>query len=208
MCKRPLALFIALCIIAGTVQAQTKDWKQARHSIELTSGFPSLPGGLFPPGSANHSGTMNAEKQGQRLNAIWPANLTLGYSFRFSSHWACAAYMNVQGYVYGRRQYPENGGSYDWNAKPVSASVAYENRGVVFGGSVRYLWLEKNNWRGYTNVGLGIFLNNIGTAASPKVYPLIAPAGFHYVFNKWFLIGELSFGFTGTGILIGVGYAL
>lgn len=207
MCKRAL-LFVVVCLIVGTVQAQTKDRQQSHHSVEVTTGFPSLPGGLFPPGSANHSGTMSAEKLGQRLNAIWPANLTIGYSYRFSAHWACAAYMNVQGYIYGRRQFPEKGDSYDWNAKPMSSSVAYENRGVVFGGTVKYLWLDKNNWRGYTNVGLGLFLNNIGTATSPKVYPLFTPAGFHYVFNKWFLIGEISFGFTGTGILFGVGLDL
>ena len=197
-----------LLFVCGLVSAQEKEnWEQHKHSIELTTGFPSFPGAYLPGVSA--SSQVSAESIGQKHKTYWLNNLTLTYSYRFAKRWDVSAHFNIEGTVYGVDQYPQlasGGGQYDWKATPESQGVKYTNTAIVLGTSVKYYWYQGVKCHWYSSLGVGLYLNNLGTGATFKVFPQVTPVGLHCGKNHWYFVGELGVGFTGTGRIVGAGY--
>lgn len=189
-------------------QEVINEWQQHRHSLDVSTGYPSVIGALYPPGSADSRESMMASRLGQTLKTYLPANITVTYSYRFAKKWDVSAHINLHGFIYGIYQHPEWGDSYNWNATPKAIGVDYSHRGTVLGTSMKYYWHETVLCSWYSSIGAGMYLNYLGTGSNLLFFPHLTPVGFHrrIKMSNWYLLGELSLSFSGTGIIAGIGY--
>ena len=204
---KKVILLILCCLMPFLCAAQEKE---SRHSISVSTGYPWIPmlrySSLFS--NTNIPLFIEAENAGQNIKTYWLPNVTLKYSYRFTSRWEVSGILNTSGVLYGRYQYPEQAGKHLTNATPKWLRNEYLSSGVSTGVSCQYYWMDKEKWKGYSSLGAGVIWGRFGKESGMRFYPHIVPAGFHRQYKHWYLLGELALSFTGTGIIIGCGYRL
>lgn len=193
-------IFISLALLLGVMaKAQTG----SRHSLELTTGYPELFSNIYPPGNLDNPATAEAERIGQKREALCPLNLTLTYSYRVVSRMALGVRINARGWLYNSNQYPEKGTGYDWKAEPVSSATKIETRGLATSLFGRYYWSDNGYRQWYSSIGVGI-----NAFERYRLEPDLIPVGLHWGRKRCFGILELSLGTAGTGVLLGIGWRL
>ena len=209
--KYHLTLLLSLSLFCLPLAAQERtihkapayDWTQHRHSLEITTGLPL--GGLVRPGGNRQT----VYQRGQDITRILPTNLNITYSYRFARRWDLAVTLNTEGYIFRITQYPQNTkDGYDWSADPVYSRTEYNHRGVWMGIAVKYYWKDDGKIQLYSGLGGAMMIDRFfgGYYGSLLFLPQLTPFGVHRQFQHWYILGELSAGYMGLGLLAGAGY--
>lgn len=147
--KRILIIVCAIAISALCASAQEK-----QHSLEITTGYPSIVHELEYPWA--HS-TVEMQWQGQTYRQHYQPGINIGYTYQWRKRWEVNTMINLHLTILDINQYPLLPGvdgsitdgqeaidQYDWNADP---SVSRQTD--VFGAlcaSVRFKWLVRDNF--------------------------------------------------------------
>ena len=189
MLRKIVLSFVAatLCMLAwGQDNVQ---WK--RHSLELSTGYPLyLRSKHYVP-----VGKPAAEPPSlyPSYKPVWPLNLTLSYSYRFTKLWAVGGRFNTQGWFY--REYTE--------ASPEEGKFDFDTGGLIPAMFVRLYWLSGERVALYSSLGAGVNIRS-----KVQVVPDIILIGIQGSRKTVYLHSELSFGLAGIGLLAGVGVRL
>ena len=179
-----------------------------QHSLELTTGYPSLIFDLeFPTLSSK---MQHYRPYGQDIVTHYTPGLNIGYTFGWSKRWEVNAMANMHLTSYDIVQYPSlsdtegNGPSpdnYDWDAEPVSKTRESSVNWAIC-ASVRYKWLVRDAFNMYSALGAGISI------ASPIPLPYIAPVGIQFGKGRVYGIAEVNISAANTFGMAGIGIKL
>ena len=201
--KRILTIACAMLFAVLSASAQEK-----QHSLEITTGYPSIFHNLEYPWAYRTEGmTWN----GQTYKEHYQPGINIGYTYQWRKRWEVNTMINIHLTIMDISQYPllpgvegiatsgpEATNQYDWNADPTVTRQT-----DVFGAfcaSVRYKWLVRDNFSMYSALGAGI---SIGF---PIPIPYVAPIGIKFGKGKVYGIVEANvsaattFGMAGIGI--------
>ena len=212
MKKEFFTTVIALMICSATASAQYSDTATAQykqHSIEITTGYPSIIHFFEYPFIGE---SIEMQKCGRRYKEHYQPELNVGYTFQWAKRWEVNALLNAHLTIMDVYQYPllpeyadrtpsETNSSqyYDWNADPVSKTRQTKVYGA-FCASLRFKWLDRESFSMYSALGVGT------SFAVPFPLPYLAPIGIQFGKGKVFGIVEANisaattFGMAGIGI--------
>lgn len=200
-----IAVLFALSLFTMDANAQKRELE---HSIEVTTGYPSLIFNLEYP-------TLNAEMvhyrpYGKQVDKKFQPGLNIGYTLSWSDRWELNALVNVHLTPIDILQYPSLSGAdtntpnidnYDWNADVVSKERVTDVSGSVC-AAVRYKWMVREGFCCYSGLGLGV------AYSSPIPLPYIAPVGIKFGKGLFYGLAEVNvsaantFGMVGFGIRV------
>ena len=203
--KKAITIIAAMLITAGASAQEAKSTYEKQHSLEITTGYPSLLHNLEYPWSG-----MSAEmhKNGQRYKEYYQPGINIGYTYSWARRWELNTMINVHLTIMDIMQYPvldpEDSSHkdrllYDWDAGPESTERQIDIFGALC-ASVRYKWMIRDSFSLYSALGAGI---SIGF---PIPVPYVAPVGIQFGKGKVYGIAELNvsaattFGMAGIGI--------
>ena len=200
--KRLLTTLALFVIFAVTSFAQEK-----QHSIEITTGYPSIVFSLEFP--MPHKVFDELPSKGLSHKVYFQPGINLGYTYSWKKRWEVNAMINVHLTMIDLIQYPllpdyeskegHPSNRYDWNAEPISTTKQTDIYGA-FCTSVRYKWVVRDNFSLYSALGAGISLG------FPIPVPYVAPIGIKFGKGKVYGIVEANvsaattFGMAGIGI--------
>ena len=201
--KRILTILSLISVLAGTSFAQEK-----QHSIEITTGYPSILHFLEYPWTYR---TVEMHWNGQTYDEHYQPGINIGYTYQWRKRWEVNTMINLHLTIMDINQYPllpgaegtatsgpEASNQYDWNAEPTTTRQT-----DVYGAfctSVRFKWLVRENFSMYSALGAGI---SIGF---PIPIPYVAPVGIKFGKGKVYGVVEANvsaattFGMAGIGI--------
>ena len=201
--KRLLSFIALMTISVTSAFAQDK-----QHSIEITTGYPSIVHFLEYPWAYR---SLEMHWNGQRYKEHYQPGINIGYTYQWRKRWEVNTMINVHLTIMDISQYPLLPGvegtatsgpaatnQYDWNADPTVTRQT-----DVFGAfcaSVRYKWLVRENFSMYSALGAGISMG------FPIPIPYVAPIGIKFGKGKVYGIVEANvsaattFGMAGIGI--------
>ena len=179
-----------------------------QHSIEITTGYPSIVHNLEYPWQYR---SMGMWWRGQKYTTYYQPGINIGYTFQWSKRWEVNAMANIHLTIMDIHQYPLKAGavtpdpndsngdeSYDWTADPTTTRQT--DVYGAFCASVRYKWIVRENFSMYSALGAGI---SIGF---PIPLPYVAPVGIQFGKGRVYGIVEANvsaattFGMTGIGV--------
>ena len=201
--KRILTTLTLLAICAGATFAQDK-----QHSIEITTGYPSILHSLEYPWTQS---TVEMAWNGQTYKEHYQPGINIGYTYQWKKRWEVNTMINVHLTITDIDQYPllpgadgslasvpEAVNQYDWNAVPTTTRQT--DIYGAFCASVRYKWVVRDSFSLYSGLGVGISLG------FPIPVPYVAPIGIKFGKGKVYGIVEANvsaattFGMAGIGI--------
>lgn len=202
-------LLIILCAAQDAI-ARDRDSKENtyQHSIEITTGYPSLIFDLEFPW-LNETVTYY-EANGKLIKTHFQPGLNIGYTFAWSKRWEVNAMANIHLTSFDVIQYPALPGmesaepshdNYDWNAAPVSKERETDVYGAVC-ASVRYKWIVRESFSMYSALGAGV------SFAFPIPLPYVAPVGIQFGKGRVYGIAELNVSAANTFGMVGIGIRL
>ena len=204
--KRFLTVLAVLLIAGGNAFAQEK-----KHSIEFTTGYPSL------LTSFEYPNDLHASFEGKDVDAVFPYGINLGYTYSLSKRWELNSMLNLHLISYQIKQYPEidnaptdNGKGYDWDAEPKVVDKSTKLNGSA-NVAFRYKWLLRDNFCLYSAVGVGfsnVMTLGLGLVEIPCPIPYIAPIGIKFGKGKVYGIAEANVSASTTFGMAGVGVRL
>lgn len=200
-----LAILFMLIVGMGSAFAQEK-----QHSIEITTGYPSVLHALEYPWAGS---TVEMMWNGQSYKEHYQPGINIGYTYQWRKRWEVNIMLNAHLTILDIEQYPllpESDGTatsgpdatnqYDWNADP-----DITRQTDVFGAfcaSVRYKWIAHQNFSMYSALGTGISLG------FPIPVPYVAPLGIKFGKGKFYGLIEANFSAATTYGMAGVGIRL
>lgn len=203
--KRILIIITALIIGSVNLCAQEK-----QHSIEITTGYPSILHSLEYPWAF---GTVEMTWQGQTYKEHYQPGLNIGYTYQWRKRWELNTMVNLHLTIMDINQYPllpgsdgsatsgpEASNQYDWDATPTTTRDT-----DLFGAlclSFRYKWIVRDSFSIYSALGTGI---SIGF---PIPVPYVAPIGIKFGKGKVYGIAEANFSAATTYGMAGIGIRL
>jgi hypothetical protein len=192
-----------LLVGMGSAFAQEK-----QHSIEITTGYPSVLHALEYPWAGS---TVEMMWNGQSYKEHYQPGINIGYTYQWRKRWEVNTMINVHLTIMDISKYPllpgvediatsgpEASKQYDWNADP-TVTRQTDVYGA-FCASVRYKWLVRDYFNMYSGLGAGISLG------FPIPIPYVAPIGMKFGKGKIYGIVEANvsaattFGMAGIGI--------
>lgn len=204
-----IASVLLLSVFAShSASARDKEKSHQKHSIEITTGLPSLIVSLEVPTLSRQM--TNYRPYGKQIQNCHAPGLNVGYSYSWSKRWEVNAMINAHLTTYDVVQYPELPGmesaeasvdNYDWSADPVSSSKTVDFNGAVC-ASVRFKWLVRESFSLYSALGAGIAFS------APIPLPYIAPVGIHFGKGRLYGIAELNVSAANTYGMAGLGIRL
>ena len=188
--KRLLSFIALMTISATSAFAQDK-----QHSLEITTGYPSILHIVFEhPGGYR---TMEMRWNGQTYKEHYQPGINIGYTYQWRKRWEVNTMVNVHLTIMDISQYPllpgvegtatsgpEATKQYDWNADPTVTRQT-----DVYGAfctSVRYKWLVRDYISMYSGLGAGISLG------FPIPIPYVAAIGIKFGKGKVYGILEAN----------------
>lgn len=209
---KKILILAALLLTTSLAAQENTDGSQAKfdkqHSIEITTGYPSIVHDLEYPWTYR---TVRMHDFGQKYTRHYQPGINIGYTFQWSKRWEVNAMANIHLTIMDTHQYPLKAGaetpdpddpnasdSYDWNADPTTTRQT-----DVFGAfcaAVRYKWIVRDSFSMYSALGAGI---SIGL---PIPLPYIAPIGIQFGKGRVYGIVEANvsaattFGMAGIGV--------
>lgn len=182
--------------------------KSYQHSLELTTGYPSLIFNLELP-------TLSSQKQdyrpyGKDIVKHFTPGLNIGYTFGWSKRWEVTAMANLHFTSYDVVQYPSlpdtdmtepTPENYNWNAEPISKTKESSINWAIC-ASVRYKWLVRDAFSMYSALGAGVSI------AYPIPLPYVAPVGIQFGKGRIYGIAELNISAANTYGMAGIGIKL
>ena len=203
--KRILIIITALIIGSVNLCAQEK-----QHSIEITTGYPSILHSLEYPWAF---GTVEMTWQGQTYKEHYQPGLNIGYTYQWRKRWELNTMVNLHLTIMDIHQYPLlpgadgslNEGSeaidqYDWNADPTTTRQT-----DVFGAfcaSLRFKWLVRDSFSMYSGLGAGI------SFGFPIPIPYVAPVGIKFGKGRVYGMVEANISAATTIGMAGIGIRL
>ena len=197
--RSSILVLMIIIIAGGNAFSQEK-----QHSMEITTGYPSLISALeFPSVSTE----ITWQNQGLLVDKeYYQPGLNLGYTYAWNKKWEVSVLLNFHMTIYDVMQYPmispgneTNPAQYDFSAQP-----KLYRRSTSFSGALsfafRYKWLVRDTFSIYSALGAGLHLG------LPIPLPYIAPFGIKFGKGKVYGIVEANvtpantFGMAGIGI--------
>lgn len=197
-----VAILLMWSMAAGAQESFS--WENHKHSLEIYTGYPYIFSMLYPKSSPDNTASMDGWFTGDSYKYLCPASLTLMYSYRLDQKWEISFLLNGHGYFYKHAKYPVADNRPVWEADPEYAKTEFDTRGIVIGLITRRYWLDRDFWKLYSALGFGAFL--VGEGLRLPVAPEIIPIGTRFGRRHIYGMAELSFGPTGTGPRLGLGY--
>ena len=175
------------------------------HSIEITTGYPSIAFSSEFPNSFYRS------FDGIRQTNHFQHGINIGYTYAWRPRWEVNAMMNLHLTWYDSARYPEitnaptdDGKGYDWDTEPLWTERSVNIYGSAC-ASVRYKWIARERYSLYSGLGIGfshgLYLNDF-----PCPLPYVAPIGIQFGKGKVYGIVEANvspattFGMAGIGV--------
>lgn len=203
--KRFLTIIFVLTIASVNLFAQEK-----QHSIEITTGYPSILHNLEYPWAYS---TVEMTWQGQTYKEHYQPGINIGYTYQWRKRWELNTMINLHLTIMDIYQYPllpgadgsdtsgpDPSNQYDWDATPTTTRDT-----DLFGAlclSFRYKWLVRDSFSIYSALGTGI---SIGF---PIPVPYVAPIGIKFGKGKVYGIAEANLSAATTFGMVGVGIRL
>ena len=203
--KRIITILAASLLTAICVSAQDK-----QHSIEITTGYPSIVHFAEYPWAYR---TVEMQWNGQTYKEHYQPGINIGYTYQWRKRWEVNTMINVHLTIMDIYQYPLLPGAdgsatsgpeaekqYDWKADP--ATTRQTDIYGAFCASVRYKWLVRDSFSLYSALGAGISLG------FPIPLPYIAPIGIKFGKGKVYGIVEANVSAASTFGMAGIGIRL
>ena len=203
--KRILTIVCAMTIALLSASAQEK-----QHSLEITTGYPSILHNLEYPWTYS---TVKMTWNGQRYKEHYQPGINIGYTYQWRKRWEVNTMVNVHLTIMDIHQYPLlpgadgsiNEGSeaidqYDWNADPTTTRQT-----DVFGAfcaSLRFKWLVRDSFSMYSGLGAGI------SFGFPIPIPYVAPVGIKFGKGRVYGMVEANISAATTIGMAGIGIRL
>lgn len=203
--KQAIIIIAAMLFTAGASAQEAKNTHEKQHSLEITTGYPSI---IF---NAEYPWTyrrVELSQEGKQLKEHFQPGINFGYTYSWRKRWELNAMVNVHLTISDISQYPmvhpedsrfQENVEYDWDADPLSTERKLEVFGAV-SAAFRYKWIVREGFDMYSALGLGI------SAGFPIPLPYIAPVGIKFGKGKVYGLAELNmtpittFGMAGIGI--------
>ena len=214
MNRKYFTIIIALLMLcSATASAQYSDTASAnykQHSIEITTGYPSIIHFFEYPLQES----MDIRHNGQTLKQYYQPGINVGYTYQWHKRWEVNALLNSHLTIKDFYQYPllpehadlapsEAGSSqyYDWDATPTFINRQTKLYGALC-ASVRFKWIARESFSMYSGLGVGT------SFAVPFPLPYIAPIGIQFGKGKVFGIVEANISAANTFGMFGIGIRL
>jgi hypothetical protein len=194
----------------GDEQIAPKVKFEKQHSLEITTGYPSIVHNLEYPWAY---ASIKMHSRGQKYQTYYQPGINIGYTFQWSKRWEVNAMANIHLTIMDIDQYPQLPGTgtidptdpnssdkFDWNANP-TRSRQTDVYGA-FCAAVRFKWIVRENFSMYSALGAGLSLG------FPIPLPYIAPVGIQFGKGRVYGIVEANISAATTFGIAGIGVRL